>query len=110
MLNDLITLIIYLALATIIGFIQVKLFKKTPFGGLYGAMATAFLGAVVGGFAFDWLLCRIMDGIFYLLRAINWLMRNSDALVLPPINVIAAVLGSVLTILIFYKISPRKDP
>lgn len=107
-LKNIITIAIYLAISAGVGFTHYTLLKRRSFGGLYAAMGVSLFGAIIGGFAFDWILCRIMDLILWITDIINWLMKNADARILPPVNLVAAILGSFLLVYVYYRISPGK--
>lgn len=109
MTQTLLTLAIDLALGVAFGFLHFRLLKRPNVGGLWAAMGVAFFGAVAGGFAFDWILCRLIDFLYLVLDGINWLMRNTDGRVLPPVNLVAAALGAFLLVYVLHKISPGRD-
>lgn len=104
----LLALLIILAIGALVGFSHNRLLKRPNLGGIWAAMAVAFLGALIGAPTFDWLLCRLMDFIAIILDGVNWLMGNMDARILPPLNVVASILGAFLLVFIFHKVSPGR--
>ena len=92
------TILIYFAIASIISSLYHSYFRYKIIGGYWGAVCVGFLGATIGGFSLNWLFLRIADLLGYLLIAVNWLMKNADHEILPPVNIIAAIAGAYLFI------------
>lgn len=107
-LNILLTILIYFAISNLISSLYYSYFHYKTIGGYWGLVSVGFLGAVIGGFSFNWLFLRMADGLEYLLIAINWMMKNSYHEVLPPVNVIAAIAGAYLFIYYFKKITLKE--
>lgn len=100
--------LLVLLLGAAVGFFHHRFLRRPNLGGAWAAMAVAFFGAIIGAFAFDWILCRLMDVLAYVMDGLNWLMGNMDAKWLPPINLVAALLGAFLLVFIFHKVSPGR--
>ena len=99
--------LIYLFIACLFTHCSYKWLNKKTIGGYWMAVTIGFLGAALGGFAFDPLLSRFSDFLDFLLVGFNWLMKNSDHEIMPPVNVVAAILGCFLFLFILRKVAPK---
>ena len=105
--NDiLISVLIYLVLSGLFSSIFFSYFNFTFVGGYWGAFFVGFIGSVIGAFAFDHIFCKLSVYLEKILIGFNWLMKNSDHKVMPPINVIAALAGCLIMIFILKKMTP----
>ena len=102
-----ITAIIYASIAGVFASIFHAYFNRKFIGGFWGAFGIGFVGSAIGAFALDVIFCKISALLEKGIVVLNWLMRNSDHEIMPPVNIVAAVAGAVLLILIFKKMTPN---
>ncbi len=106
-LNIIITILIYFAISNLISSLYYNYFRYKTVGGYWICVCVGFLGATIGGFSLNWIFLKIADLLDYLLIVINWLMKNADYAILPPVNVIAASLGAYLFIYFLRRITSK---
>ena len=106
-LNIILAAFIYAIISLVFASIFHSLLNRRLLGGFWGAFGVGFAGAAIGAPAFDVIFCKLAILLDKIVLGINWLMRNSDHEMMPPINVLAAIAGSVLFIYILKKMTPN---
>ena len=96
---------ICVAISVSVAFITIRVLKKEIFGGLRGTLLVAFLGATFG-FVFHFAFIYIYKFLVLTLDAVYFLMGMSGEF--PPIDIPAAVVSSVVFVILLQKISPRR--
>ena len=102
-----ISLVIYLFISLVLSYLYTNVFDKRLSGKFLISFIVSLVGCAIGSFIFDQILCYLMDLIDYLFIAIRWLMGDSAHNTNVPINILATLLGGILFITIFSKISPK---
>ena len=106
-LNIILTIVIYFAISSLISSLHYGYFHYKTIGGYWVCVGVGFLGATIGGFSLNWLFLKLSDLLNYLIIAINWLMKNADYAILPPVNIISASVGAYLFIYFLRRITSK---
>lgn len=105
--NIIITILIYFSISSIFASLYHSYFNYKTIGGYWGTVFVGFLGATIGGFSLNWIFLRLSDILDYVIKIINWLMKNTDQEILPPVNVIAAIFGAYLFVYLLKRMTPQ---